>query len=246
VRRLGRDRLAAVGLWELAGTWCCDNIETNLADGFVPKAFVDQEDPKHRHAKRLVDVGLWEVAEVDGEPGYLFHDWADYNTTREAVLAERETWRAKKAAQRKAKPSTGRVSPRDTPETPNGNPTESPPRFPDPFPFPIPSGGSVGREGPAGSRARDEPPPPRCPRHIEQPTDQPCRACGDARKALERWDAEQAEQRADLARQLEQARADPRQRCEHGTDGGRFIRPDTGESPCALCRSEATQRKAPA
>jgi len=33
-------------------------------------------------------------------------------------------------------------------------------------------------------------PPPRCPKHINDPGDRPCRACGDARQALERWEVD--------------------------------------------------------
>lgn len=120
VRRLGKDRLPAVGLWELAGTWCCDNIATNVTDGFVPTEQVDQWDPKHRYAKRLVDVGLWTAAEVDGEAGYLFHDWTDYNPTRADIEAEREEWRTKKAAQRKGR-RTSTVSREVSPGDANGD-----------------------------------------------------------------------------------------------------------------------------
>lgn len=73
VRRLGRDRLPAVGLWLLAGNWAAANIDTNVADGFVPWELIEITlgDPKRRHAQRLIDVGLWELAEFDGEGGIL-------------------------------------------------------------------------------------------------------------------------------------------------------------------------------
>lgn len=42
----------------------------------------------------------------------------------------------------------------------------------------------------------DEAPSPRCPQHLENPTEQPCRACGEARKARALWEAlERAERR---------------------------------------------------
>ncbi|RZQ59821.1 hypothetical protein [Amycolatopsis suaedae] len=88
-------------------------------------------------------------------------------------------------------------------------------------------------ENPGGQR-----PAARCPRHAGDEYPPPCRTCAEARESAEAWDARQAEQRAALAAELDAARADPRMRCAHGTDGGRLIRRDTGTSPCALCRAE--------
>lgn len=86
-----------------------------------------------------------------------------------------------------------------------------------------------------------EPPPLRCPEHRDDPEPGPCGKCADARRTRERWTADQETRRAELAAALDTARADPRMRCAHGTDGGRYIRPDTGTSPCALCRAESTR-----
>ncbi|ROZ49367.1 hypothetical protein EEB13_05430 [Rhodococcus sp. WS3] len=38
-----------------------------------------------------------------------------------------------------------------------------------------------------------EPPPAHCPRHINEPTMDPCRACGDARRTRQAWDREQSD-----------------------------------------------------
>jgi hypothetical protein len=301
VRKLGKDRLPAVGLWALCGTWCADNLITSPADGFVPYDQITQWDPKHRYAKRLVEVGLWKEVDVDGERGYLFHDWADCNPTRAEIEAEREEWRKKKAAQRKGRRtsvsrgvspgdsteddpvdnspdsvtkrststvtdgptdesvtlSTGdsltpgeqrgkqrnratsedrKVSPRDS----NGESRESPGTRSRPRSRHL--SGAVGEGGatldPAGS---NDPPPPRCPEHLDEPTTAPCRKCGDARRANQAWHADQESRQLELAAALNAARQDPRQRCEHGTDGGRYIRPDTDTSPCAFCRTESTR-----
>ncbi|HKS46223.1 MAG TPA: hypothetical protein VJT49_14150 [Amycolatopsis sp.] len=43
-------------------------------------------------------------------------------------------------------------------------------------------------------------------------------------------------ERATEAAELETARADPRMRCEHGTDGGRWLRADGTSATCAFCR----------
>lgn len=78
VRRLGQDRLAAVGLWTLCGAWA-----SGKTDGFVPDEVVTRYDPDHFFAKRLNEVGLWHISEEDGETGYLYHDWLHYRSSRE-------------------------------------------------------------------------------------------------------------------------------------------------------------------
>lgn len=236
VRRLGKDRLSAVGLWELSGTWCSDNIATNVLDGFVPDEQVEVWDPKHRCAKRLVEVGLWERVEAEGEHGYVFHDWADYNPTKASVEAEREEWRKKKAAQRGRKVSPGDTT-KDTSGTRGGSPTE----FPDPVPVPVPvpiSGHLEGGGSPDVTHAAPHPqrPSEHCDKHPGGTT-APCRACGDARRAAAAWDTDTEQRKATVAAILEAARADPRTRCEHGTDGGTVAHPDTGLPLCAFCRA---------
>lgn len=270
IRKLGKDRLPAVGLWQLAGTWCADNIAMNTADGFIPDEQVEQWDPKHRYAKRLVAVGLWYRTEVDGEHGYLFHDWAEYQHTRESVEAEREEWRKKKQKQRQQRRSpqaSSRMSPRDTTrdrretdeETPPENPKENPPSghpsvttAPSPSPSPSLTGvpGAGGRHQtpdpdqnpPTPENPTEQRPPDRCAQHRDVDDPPPCGHCADARRAAETWDTQHNQRREQLAADIEQARADPRQRCEHGTDGGQYIHPTTGKSAtCALCRRDRSE-----
>lgn len=112
-----------------------------------------------------------------------------------------------------------------------------PPSSPSPSPSPS---GYAGQGGSAAVGA-SEPPPPRCPQHLNDDAPGPCGKCADARRANQRWHADQEARRLELAAALDAARLDPRQRCEHGTDGGRYVRPDTGTSPCALCRAESTR-----
>ncbi|PXY27415.1 hypothetical protein [Prauserella muralis] len=220
VRKLGKDRLPAVGLWELAGTWCADNVAVNVADGFVPDEQVETWDPRHRYAKRLVAVGLWERAEVEGEQGYVFHDWPDYNPTRATVEADREAWRQRKAEQRAKRAMSLGVSQRDTKgDTQRDSQTESRdsptvshnppvPSRPDPSRT---SGGHLG-EGPSPTERAGTPPAPsnpldgqrpadRCTRHRHDEHPPPCGQCADARRAAEAWDADQPERhrRAQLA-----------------------------------------------
>jgi len=83
---------SARALWVTSLSWCMDQ----LTDGFVPKEMLKHLDGKPAEVASLVRVGLWE--EVDG--GWLFHDWLDYQPSREQVLAERA---AASERQRKAR-----------------------------------------------------------------------------------------------------------------------------------------------
>lgn len=81
-----------------------------------------------------------------------------------------------------------------------------------------PVGHGPGEPAP-GRQGGNEPPPARCGRHQHSDGRAPCRACGDARLARERWESEQAEvrrlerqqaQRAQWAERDAQRSADPR------------------------------------
>ena len=106
---------AAVGLWTIAGSWS----NANLTDGFVPDYMLPRfAEDAHELALKLVAAGLWRRA----KGGHRFHDWGDYQPTRETVLNERRKWSEKKARQRAGKQdqdskssSEGVVSPGDTP-----------------------------------------------------------------------------------------------------------------------------------
>lgn len=71
---------AAMGLWVRAGAWSAQH----LTDGFVPAHAVKLLGNLGQ-AKALVESGLWH--KVDG--GFSFHEWHDYQPTREKVEAER-------------------------------------------------------------------------------------------------------------------------------------------------------------
>jgi hypothetical protein len=43
----------------------------------------------------------------------------------------------------------------------------------------------------------EDPPPPRCPEHLDNPTGKPCGACGDARRARALWEALNRAEKAD-------------------------------------------------
>lgn len=69
-----RHRLAAVGLWTIAGSWCADQ-ET---DGVVPDYMIEEWGGTTLLVKQLVSVGLW----LQLEDATEFHDWAEYQPTR--------------------------------------------------------------------------------------------------------------------------------------------------------------------
>jgi hypothetical protein len=74
---------AAVAIWTRAGSWC----SYNLTDGHFPKAMLPVLRGKPSAAAALVKAGLW-ITDPAGD-GWWFHDWHDYQPTREKKLAER-------------------------------------------------------------------------------------------------------------------------------------------------------------
>lgn len=75
-----------------------------------------------------------------------------------------------------------------------------------------------GGDARAGASVRAAPPPPRCPRHLEDPDPPDCGRCAEARKARQSWDAEQARHARDAPRC-------PKHRGQPGHN-------------CAICRAE--------
>lgn len=73
----------AIALWTVAGSWCADQLQ----DGFVPVAQLRKLVPFNatKAASELVRVGFWDAV----EGGYQFHDWHEYQPTKERVEAER-------------------------------------------------------------------------------------------------------------------------------------------------------------
>lgn len=95
VRRVDYD-VAAIGLWTLAGSWC----GANRTDGFVPASVLRRWSSSWRkHAATLVRAELWEPAEIDGEAGWVFHDWEDCNPSKVETTTDigRLRWRRKNA-----------------------------------------------------------------------------------------------------------------------------------------------------
>ena len=102
-------RLAAVGIWTLAGAWSSQN----LTDGHVPKYVLNELGARPRLVQALVEARLW----LDrGSDGIEFLSWDEYQRTRHQVeesraqTAERvANWRNRKAAER----SRNTVTPSD-------------------------------------------------------------------------------------------------------------------------------------
>jgi len=218
---------AALGLWVVAGAWC----SANLTDGFVPDYVLQRLLPDAAQlAGQLVTCGLWRRA----KGGYRFHDWSQYQPTKEEATAQREKKSIAGALgnHRRWHTKSGRTDPscpycqqpkqashvRSGSDRTTDRSSEALPNPPDPTrPDPIKGGlssSSTNDRAPAGSQ------PPRCPKHLNDPDPPPCGQCADLRRARDR---------ADTERRTRQAGAP---RCR--------VRGHEHElaDPCRLCRSE--------
>lgn len=90
---------SAMGLWVRAGSWCA----ANLTDGQLPANMIGTLGAQRRHARSLVESGLW----VETETGYAFHDWSEFQPTKAEVLREREQARIRKQRQRETNVTVG-------------------------------------------------------------------------------------------------------------------------------------------
>ena len=73
----------AAGAWLLCGTWSADK----MTDGFVPYAVMDMWEFDADVAGYLVEVGLWDHDEE--RMGIQFHDWCEYQPTRDELMEKR-------------------------------------------------------------------------------------------------------------------------------------------------------------
>ena len=90
-----RDRPAAIGIWTLAGAWSMHE----MTDGFVPAYAIEEWGGDETHADALVTAGMWERDERDGDSGYQFVNWDEYQPTKADVEARRERDRERKRNQ---------------------------------------------------------------------------------------------------------------------------------------------------
>ena len=89
------NRPAAIGIWTLAGAWSMHE----MTDGFVPAYAIEEWGGDESHAAALVHAGMWEEDERDGDPGYQFINWDEYQPTKADVEAKRERDRERKRNQ---------------------------------------------------------------------------------------------------------------------------------------------------
>ena len=91
---------SAIALWVRAGSYC----GKHLTDGYVAAAILPMLQADQDAADELIEAGLWTKA----PNGYGFHDWEQYQDTREAVEKRRTAW---KERQRKHRSSEENASP---------------------------------------------------------------------------------------------------------------------------------------
>lgn len=164
-----KDRVAAVGLWTLAGSWAAQE----LTDGVVPKYALDALGATLRLSRALVEAQLW-LSRPDG--GIEFKNWSEFQPTRSQVEKDREDARERQRSHREKK--------RDGDVT-NGDVTRDYQReSQDPDPTRPDLLIEDSEEGVVGSAERA--PSPFCSKHMPMgPNGHRCGACGDAKRAWE-------------------------------------------------------------
>lgn len=159
---------AAIGLWAKAGAWC----GKHLTDGVIPASQVKLFKGTPSQVNALISSGIWiEDRSESGSKVYRFHDWNEYQPTREQKLKEREDGaeRKRKSRQRKRQEQEERrnvtrdshVTPsRDSHECHKGVSQRPGPARPDPTPNMVtvsqPSNGDLGSGEQAGETSLDE------------------------------------------------------------------------------------------
>jgi hypothetical protein len=136
---------AAVALWLRAGCWAA----RNLTDGHIPARLPSRlcDDPETAVAE-LLARGLWEpVAD-----GYVYHDWLEYQPSRDEVKAGREAAKERMRRIRSQRRSQGSSPERSGEQSENFDAGSRPPTRPDPE---LPKGSSLPASPPA-SAASDE------------------------------------------------------------------------------------------
>lgn len=154
--------LAAVGLWVAAGSFSSHY----LTDGWIPKSWVRGWGSNGtRLASKLVSSGLWYEDERDGQRGWSFHEWEQFQPTKDHVESARKRDRIRKESIRVSRMESAR-----NPLYPLPDPTR-----PDPVVV-------TSRTKGEGEGDAHDPPPP-CPKHPDGPHhDEPCRRCQAVRE----------------------------------------------------------------
>ena len=119
-----RERPAAIGVWTIAGAWSMHE----MTDGFVPAYMLEEWGGDESNAATLVSAGMWEEDERDGDHGWQFVNWDEYQPTKADVEARRERDRERKRNQPRDKGGkfAGRtVNAMDSARNPDGADTDS-------------------------------------------------------------------------------------------------------------------------
>lgn len=190
----------AFKLWVRAGSFSA----AKLTDGFIAEdVLVHTLGTDKSVADELVRRRLWRRV----KSGYQFHAWGERNLTKQRVQDDQKADRNRKRAKRlveqeaarnaagqdeKPQPDPQNVRP-ESPRNPAGIQPESEGNPASSVSVSVSVSESVsgsGRDTEGGHPPSGEPPPPRCPKHLDNPTEDPCRPCGDARTAREAWEVE--------------------------------------------------------
>jgi hypothetical protein len=86
----------AIALWVRCGSYS----GKHLTDGYLADSVISLLRGSQDQAQELVDAGLWTRA----INGWHFHDWADYQDTRDTVEKRRESWRKRQNRHRNNSP----------------------------------------------------------------------------------------------------------------------------------------------
>lgn len=126
----------ALALWVVAGSWSADH----LTDGFIPDYVAARLMPGgHAMAEKLVDAGLWFPDELDGDDGWRFHDWDEFQPTADEVEAKREAARERMRRVRSNRQSRSGDVRANTPGTDSEQEAKFSERSPSPEPVPDPT-----------------------------------------------------------------------------------------------------------
>ena len=240
---------AAVGLWSKAGAWC----GRHLTDGVIPATQVRALKGTPAQVRDLISVGLWIETRTDsGAKAYRFHDWNEYQPTREEKLKQRaDTAERQRKSRERKKADQGKSEnvTRDSREPVtrdsrdcHANLSQRPdPTRPDPTLLSTGGGENV-RE--VGGGENNAPPPEipaewierpnlaRCPEHVGMTPAPACWKCRDAKQTAAA--AASATARAERTRLAADAAA--RLACDMCDDTGHVLgddrRPLVPAIPC--------------
>ena len=113
------DRMPAIGLWTIAGSWCAKH----MTDGNFGAFMLDEWGASQGSVDMLVAAALWDVT----PEGFVFHDWPSWQRTREQIEADREKERLRKSNYRNKKAGEREEPPGDVSRgRPGGSPVSVP------------------------------------------------------------------------------------------------------------------------